>query len=188
VVLGAGVEAAQARVHEELVGVQRAGRLQGAGPAVPYRDVGEQLADLRPGGVPVGAVAAVLEPDPRRLRRDGVALVEADQLAAHRHLAARVAAERQVAPVDEEAAGDRAGLGDDGRGGPPRPQARAEQRAARRGADRAAHDGAAADHVAAQVRRPLLMLLGERPVPPRPGGRRHSRSVGAPGRPREMRP
>jgi len=47
-------------------------------------------------------------------------------------------------------------------------------------------DGPAADHVAAQVRRPLFMLLGERPVAPRPLRRRHDGSVRAPARPRAM--
>ena len=91
--------------------------LQHAGLAVPHRHVGEQLADLRLDRVAVGAVPAVLQPHPDRPRRHRVVPVEVEQLAADPHLPARVIAERQVAAVDQEAARDRPGAGDDRRDG-----------------------------------------------------------------------
>ena len=162
VVLGAGGQPVHVRVHEELVGVERAGRLERAGLAVPDRDVGQQLADLRLDRVPVGAVPAVLEPHAHRPRWHGVVLVQVEQLGAGPHLGARIVAERQMTPVDDEPARHRPGAVEGGRDRLLRPVAGAQQQAARGRADCAAHDRPAADDVAAQVRHPLLVLLGER--------------------------
>jgi hypothetical protein len=73
-----------------------------------------------------------------------------------------------VPPVDQETSGHGARGGDNRGDRTVRPQARAEQQAARRRPDRAADHGPPADCVTAQVRRPFLVLLGERPLAPRP--------------------
>jgi hypothetical protein len=164
VVLGAGAQAGHPGVHEELVGVQRPGRPEHPRLAVPDRDVGQQLADLRLDGGAVEAVEAVVEPDPDRPRRHGGVLEDVEQLPAGPHLPRRVVAERQVAAVHDEPAGHGPGVGEHRGHGLAGPLPAAQQQAARRGPDRAAEHRPAADHLPAQVRHPLLVLLGERAI------------------------